>query len=227
MAVKPKRGKNKDNARRSKKKVSILTQEQVEYVDYKDINLLRRFMSDRAKSRARRVTGNNAQQQASVAKAIKNAREWRCSLPNRARAAWWLVVPRGIVVTSGLRADAPAPSPHRRPPKMPRPSSIDARVPEGRRLMRSILQPTCERRQEGRVVTSPTGSPGTTCFPRRSHDRPRKARNRHVHARAALRTPPSAARQKIANESPHHPGVGPAFFCLPRFALRAINTSDT
>ena len=75
MAVKPKRGKNKDNARRSKKKISILTQEQVEYVDYKDINLLRRFMSDRAKIRARRVTGNNAQQQAAVAMAIKNARE--------------------------------------------------------------------------------------------------------------------------------------------------------
>ncbi|MCB1003704.1 MAG: 30S ribosomal protein S18, partial [Acidimicrobiales bacterium] len=47
------RGKNKDNARRSKKKVSLLSQEQVEYVDYKDVNLLRRFMSDRAKIRAR------------------------------------------------------------------------------------------------------------------------------------------------------------------------------
>jgi len=64
MAPKPKRGKNKDNARRSKKKVSVLTQEKVAYVDYKDVNLLRRFMSDRAKIRARRVTGNDAQQQA-------------------------------------------------------------------------------------------------------------------------------------------------------------------
>jgi small subunit ribosomal protein S18 len=70
-----KRGKNKDNARRSKKKTSILTIEKVEYVDYKDVNLLRRFMSDRAKIRARRVTGNDAQQQREVAKAIKNARE--------------------------------------------------------------------------------------------------------------------------------------------------------
>lgn len=70
-----KRGKNKDNARRSKKKVSILSQEGVDYVDYKDVNLLRRFMSDRAKIRARRVTGNNAQQQADIALAIKNARE--------------------------------------------------------------------------------------------------------------------------------------------------------
>ena len=45
------------------------------YVDYKDVNLLRRFMSDRAKIRARRVTGNDAQQQREVARAIKNARE--------------------------------------------------------------------------------------------------------------------------------------------------------
>ncbi|HEY8546976.1 MAG TPA: 30S ribosomal protein S18, partial [Acidimicrobiales bacterium] len=69
------RSKNKDNARRAKKKTSILNVEQVEYVDWKDVNLLRRFMSDRAKVRARRVTGNNAQQQREVAKAIKNARE--------------------------------------------------------------------------------------------------------------------------------------------------------
>ena len=39
------------------------------------MNLLRRFISDRAKVRARRVTGNNVQQQREVARAIKNARE--------------------------------------------------------------------------------------------------------------------------------------------------------
>lgn len=72
---KVKRAKNKDNSRRAKKKVSILTQERVEYVDYKDVNLLRRFMSDRAKIRARRVTGNDDQQQREVSRAIKNARE--------------------------------------------------------------------------------------------------------------------------------------------------------
>lgn len=75
MPPRTKRGKNKDNARRSKKKVSILTQEKVEYVDWKDVNLLRRFISDRAKIRARRVTGNSAQQQREIAMAIKNARE--------------------------------------------------------------------------------------------------------------------------------------------------------
>lgn len=73
--AKKQRGKNKDNARRSKKKVSLLDQEGVKYVDWKDVDLLRRFMSDRAKIRARRVTGNDAQQQRHVAMAIKNARE--------------------------------------------------------------------------------------------------------------------------------------------------------
>ena len=67
--------KSTPDARRGKKKVSILTQEKIEYIDWKDINLLRRFVSDRAKIRARRVTGNSAQQQRDVAMAIKNARE--------------------------------------------------------------------------------------------------------------------------------------------------------
>lgn len=69
------RSKNKDNARRAKKKTSVLTTEGVDYVDWKDVNLLRRFMSERSKVRARRVTGNDAQQQKEVARAIKNARE--------------------------------------------------------------------------------------------------------------------------------------------------------
>ena len=45
------------------------------YVDYKDVNLLQRFVSDRSKIRARRVSGNDVQQQREVATAIKNARE--------------------------------------------------------------------------------------------------------------------------------------------------------
>ena len=64
-----------DRRRPQKKKISILNTEQVEWIDYKDVNLLRRFMSERAKIRARRVTGNSAQQQREVAKAIRVARE--------------------------------------------------------------------------------------------------------------------------------------------------------
>lgn len=75
MARQRTRTKREDRDRRPKKKVSILDQERVEWVDYKDVNLLRRFMSERAKIRARRVTGNDAQQQRAVARAIRVARE--------------------------------------------------------------------------------------------------------------------------------------------------------
>ena len=65
----------KDTGKRIKKKVCIFCAERIDWVDYKDVNLLRRFMSDRAKIRARRVTGNCTQHQAAVAIAIKTARE--------------------------------------------------------------------------------------------------------------------------------------------------------
>jgi small subunit ribosomal protein S18 len=105
--VAKRRVKNKDNARRSKKKVSVLLQEQVTYVDWKDVNLLRRFMSDRAKIRARRVTGNNAQQQRQIAIAIKNAREMAL-LPYTSRVTTQRT-PRDR--DRGARADAPMPMP--------------------------------------------------------------------------------------------------------------------
>jgi len=50
-----------DKRRTPKKKISVLTSESIKWVDYKDVNLLRRFMSERAKIRARRVTGNSTQ----------------------------------------------------------------------------------------------------------------------------------------------------------------------
>ena len=70
----PRRTKPRDN-RRGRRKVSALTIAKVEYVDYKDTELLKKFVSDRAKIRGRRVNGNDARQQREVAKAIKNARE--------------------------------------------------------------------------------------------------------------------------------------------------------
>lgn len=74
-AASRKRGPAKDTKRRGKKKTSILSAENIEYVDYKDVDLLKRFMSDRAKIRGRRVNGNDVQQQRLVSRAIKNARE--------------------------------------------------------------------------------------------------------------------------------------------------------
>ena len=70
-----KKGPSAKDRRPVKKKTSILNSENIAWIDYKDVNLLRRFMSERAKIRARRVTGNDQQQQAAVAKAIKLARE--------------------------------------------------------------------------------------------------------------------------------------------------------
>ncbi|GAA3507476.1 30S ribosomal protein S18 [Streptomyces showdoensis] len=56
----------------------------ITYVDYKDADLLRRFLSDRGKIRSRRVTRVTVQQQRALAVAIKNAREMAL-LPYAAR----------------------------------------------------------------------------------------------------------------------------------------------
>lgn len=61
--------------RKYKKRPNVLSNEKIEFIDYKDVNLLQRFMSDRSKIRARRMNGNTVQQQHDVATAVKNARE--------------------------------------------------------------------------------------------------------------------------------------------------------
>lgn len=58
-----------------RQKKSPLTERGIECVDYKDVPLLRTFISERGKIRSRRVTGLTVQQQRQVANAIKNARE--------------------------------------------------------------------------------------------------------------------------------------------------------
>src|SRR5271168_3536476 len=66
---------SKDVGRRVKKKPCAMCRDNTEWVDYKDVNLLRKYMSDRGKIRSRRVTGNCAQHQRDIAMAIKTARE--------------------------------------------------------------------------------------------------------------------------------------------------------
>jgi small subunit ribosomal protein S18 len=61
--------------RTPKRKEDFFRKNKVQYVDYKDIALLKRFISDRGKIRSARVTGTNRQFQEYLAKAIKNARE--------------------------------------------------------------------------------------------------------------------------------------------------------
>jgi small subunit ribosomal protein S18 len=65
----------KDLGRRVKKKPCALCRDKTEWVDYKDVPMLRKYMSDRGKIRSRRVTGNCAQHQRALAQAIKTARE--------------------------------------------------------------------------------------------------------------------------------------------------------
>ncbi|MEE2032627.1 30S ribosomal protein S18 [Rhodococcus chondri] len=58
-----------------KKKVCAFCKEKNQQIDYKDTTLLRKYVSDRGKIRARRVTGNCVQHQRDVAVAVKNSRE--------------------------------------------------------------------------------------------------------------------------------------------------------
>ncbi len=59
----------------NKKKIVPMKSVRVANVDYKDAALLRKFISERGKIRARRVTGLSVQDQRKVAIAVKNARE--------------------------------------------------------------------------------------------------------------------------------------------------------
>lgn len=61
--------------RKFKKKANPLAAEKIVFIDYKDVSLLQRFMTDRSKIRGQRMSGTNVQQQRELATAIKNARE--------------------------------------------------------------------------------------------------------------------------------------------------------
>ena len=63
------------NAKVVKAKACAFCKDGVKGIDYKDTNLLRKFISDRGKIRARRVTGVSVQEQRQIAKAVKNDRE--------------------------------------------------------------------------------------------------------------------------------------------------------
>ena len=70
-----KRGPKQNDTRRVGKKKPPPLAGNITWVDYKDINLLRKFTSDRGKIRSRRVSGLSVQQQSAVAIAVKTARE--------------------------------------------------------------------------------------------------------------------------------------------------------
>ena len=60
--------------RKGRKKVCTFCVDRVEYIDYKDVARLRRFISERAKILPRRVTGTCALHQRELTTAIKRAR---------------------------------------------------------------------------------------------------------------------------------------------------------
>ena len=59
---------------RRRKKVCYFTENKVKYIDYKDADALRRFISDRGKILPKRVTGTKAGYQKELSVAIKRAR---------------------------------------------------------------------------------------------------------------------------------------------------------
>ncbi|MEV5873407.1 30S ribosomal protein S18 [Streptomyces sp. NPDC052101] len=65
----------KGDRKPAKDRPNLLDQAGITYIDYKDTDLLRKFVSDRGKIRSRRVTRVTAQQQRLLARAVKNARE--------------------------------------------------------------------------------------------------------------------------------------------------------
>lgn len=69
------RSSKRDQQKPAKRKDCYFCANKITYIDYKDIALLRKFISDRGKIRARRVTGTTPQCQRQLAAAIKNARE--------------------------------------------------------------------------------------------------------------------------------------------------------
>ncbi len=81
-----------DYARKPRRKYCAFCKDKVEYIDYKDAQVLRKYMTDRGKIKPRRVTGNCAQHQHQLSMAIKRAREMA-------------LVPYTIPVISGSRGD--------------------------------------------------------------------------------------------------------------------------
>lgn len=72
---------NSDKQRRGKpgrpevRRYSKLPREELDRIDYKNVALLQRFITERGKIRSRRVTGLSRRDQSKVARAVKRSRE--------------------------------------------------------------------------------------------------------------------------------------------------------
>ena len=59
---------------RRRRKVDFIAANHIDYIDYKDVALLKRFISERGKIFPRRATGTSAKNQRKLTVAIKRAR---------------------------------------------------------------------------------------------------------------------------------------------------------
>ena len=62
-------------AARRRKKVCIFCAEKIDYIDYKDVQRLRKFVSERGKILPRRISGACAKHQRDINTAVKRARQ--------------------------------------------------------------------------------------------------------------------------------------------------------
>ncbi len=60
---------------RKRRKVCYFTSNNIKHIDYKDVDLLRKFISERGKILPRRVTGTSSKYQRQLTRAIKRARQ--------------------------------------------------------------------------------------------------------------------------------------------------------
>ena len=73
-AARPEGGFKRRNPGRRRKKVCVFCGDQNGVIDYKDVNKLKRYVSERGKILPRRITGNCAKHQRALTVAIKRAR---------------------------------------------------------------------------------------------------------------------------------------------------------
>ena len=66
--------KRERNPRKMKKTVCAFCAEKAEYIDYKDVNKLKKYVTEKGKILPRRITGNCAKHQRALTVAIKRAR---------------------------------------------------------------------------------------------------------------------------------------------------------
>ena len=90
---------NDFSARQPRRKYCQFCKENTEFIDYKDTQLLRKYMTDRGKIKPRRVTGACTQHQHDIANAIKPARWLSCRTPS----PWFPLV---ATATAAKKGDA-------------------------------------------------------------------------------------------------------------------------